>query len=74
MEDQQIIALYFQRDEAALSETEIKYGTFCLRIAGNVLNSTEDAEECVNDTYLMAWKKIPPTVPESLKAFLGRIL
>lgn len=74
MEDRQIIALYFQRDEAALSETEIKYGTFCRRIADNVLNNTEDAEECVNDTYLMAWKQIPPTVPESLQAFLGKIV
>lgn len=74
MEDQQIIELYFQRDEVALSETADKYGAFCLRIAGNVLHAAEDAEECVNDTYHMAWKQIPPVVPESLKAFLGKIV
>ena len=74
MEDNQIIELYFSRDEAALVETAKKYGTFCLRIAMNVLNVQEDAEECVNDTYHKAWKEIPPTRPDSFKAFLGRIV
>lgn len=74
MDDSQIIELYFARDEQAISETEQKYGRFCLRIALNVLGVREDAEECVSDTYLSAWKQIPPTVPQSLKAFLGRIV
>ena len=74
MEDQQIIELYFCRDESALTETAKKYGTFCLRIAMNVLNVKEDAEECVNDTYHTAWNQIPPTKPESFKAFLGKIV
>ena len=74
MDDTQIIDLYFARDEQAIAETEQKYGRFCLRIAMNVLGVREDAEECVSDTYLSAWNRIPPTVPQSLKAFLGRIV
>ena len=74
VEDNQIIELYFKRDESALAETAKKYGTFCLRIALNVLSVHEDVEECVNDTYYTAWKQIPPTKPDSLKAFLGRIV
>lgn len=73
MEDQQIIELYFQRDERAISETAAKYGGFCTHIAMNILSVKEDAEECVSDTYFSAWKQIPPTVPEVFKAFLGRI-
>ena len=74
MEDNQIIELYFRRDESALTETAKKYGTFCFRIAMNVLSVKEDAEECVNDTYHTAWNQIPPTKPDSFKAFLGRIV
>ena len=73
MEDNQIIELYFSRDESALLETAKKYGTFCLHIAMNVLSVREDAEECVNDTYHTAWNQIPPTRPDSFKAFLGKI-
>lgn len=74
MEDNQIIELYFSRDESALAETAKKYGTFCLCIAMNVLSVKEDAEECVNDTYHTAWNQIPPTRPDSFRAFLGRIV
>ena len=74
MDDKQIIDLYFARDEQAIAETEQEYGDFCLRISMNVLGIREDAEECVSDTYLSAWKQIPPTIPRSLKAFLGRIV
>ena len=74
MDDTQIIDLYFARDEQAIAETEQKYGGFCLRIAMNVLDVREDAEECVSDTYLSAWNRIPPTIPQSLKAFLGRMV
>ncbi len=74
MDDTQIIDLYFARDEQAIAETEQKYGRFCLRIAMNVLDVWEDAEECVSDTYLSVWKQVPPTVPQSLKTFLGRIV
>lgn len=73
MEDKAIVALYFDRDERAIRETDEKYGAFCRRIAQNVLTLREDAEECVNDTYHTAWNRMPPTLPASLKAFLGRI-
>ena len=73
MEDNQIIELYFRRDESALTETANKYGTFCLRIAMNVVKVREDAEECVNDTWLQAWNAIPPHCPSRLSVFLGKI-
>ncbi len=73
MEDGEIIALYFARNEDAIRETDRKYGAFCRRIARNVLPLREDAEECVNDTWHTAWNRIPPTLPASLRAFLGRI-
>ena len=73
MDDRQIIALYNERSEAALSETEKKYGRYCRTIAYNILNNEEDSEECVNDTWLKAWEAIPPRCPDSLAAFLGKI-
>ena len=73
MEDRQIIALYNERSEAALSETEKKYGRYCRTVAYNILNNEEDSEECVNDTWLKAWEAIPPRCPDSLAAFLGKI-
>ena len=73
MEDNQIIELYFARNEQAIQETGQKYGAFCYRIAQNLLGASEDAEECVNDTYFSVWKQIPPTRPENFKTFLGRI-
>lgn len=73
MEDKQIIELYFQRNETAISETANKYGAFCHKIAMNILSIREDAEECVNDTYHSVWNQIPPTNPNSFRAFLGRI-
>lgn len=73
MEDSKIIDLYFERSQSAISETQKKYGRYCHTIAYNVLYSNEDAEECVNDTYLRAWQSIPPHRPTSLSSFLGRI-
>lgn len=73
MEDAQIIALYIQRDEAAIAETQRKYGVFCSRIATNIL-SVEDAEECVNDAYHQVWRSIPPQRPTHFSAWLGRIV
>ncbi len=74
MDDEVIVSLYFDRDEAAIGRTAEKYGPFCRRVALNVLSSPEDAEECVNDAWLAAWKQIPPERPRSLRAFLGRIV
>ena len=71
MQDSEIIALYWQRDEAAIAETSRKYGAYCFRIAGNILTAKE---ECVNDAYHRAWNAIPPERPEHLGAWLGRVV
>ena len=73
MEDSKIIDLYFERSQVAISETQKKYGRYCHAIAYNILYSNEDAEECVNDTYLRAWQAMPPHRPSRLPAFLGKI-
>lgn len=73
MEDWQIIELFWNRSEEAVTAAAEKYGNYCHRIAYNILASREDSEECVNDTYLRAWNAIPPHRPENLSAFLGRI-
>ena len=73
MEDRDIVQLYWDRDPDAIPETARKYGAYCRAIAVNVLGSPEDAEECVNDTYLRAWNAMPPARPRFLSAFLGRI-
>lgn len=74
MEDREIIGLYFKRNEKAITETAAKYGTFCHNIALNILSVNEDAEECVNDTYLQTWNSIPPQKPDKLGAWLGRVV
>lgn len=74
MEDSEILDLYWVRSETALSETEKKYGRYCNSIAYRILNDMEDAEECVNDTWLRAWKSIPPKRPNILSVFLGKIV
>lgn len=73
MEDREIISLYNRRCEQAIMETESKYGAYCGAIASNVLEAAEDAEECVNDTWLAAWNSIPPSRPNCLRVFLGRL-
>ena len=73
MEDHQIIQLFFDRSEEAISQTAIKYGKYCHTIAYNILHNFEDSEECVNDTYWKAWSIIPPRRPKKLLAFLGKI-
>lgn len=73
MEDQAIIDLYFQRSENAITETAGKYGSYCFHIAYNILTNREDAEESVNDTYMAAWKTMPPQRPAVLSTFLGKI-
>lgn len=73
MEDAGIIDLYLKRDETAIKETESKYGAYCTAIAFSLLRVREDAQECVNDTYMSAWERIPPHIPDCLRAFLGRI-
>lgn len=73
MEDNQIVDLYRERDERAISESDAKYRRYCVQIAMNILENAQDAEECVNDTYLQAWNTIPPGSPDKLGVFLGKI-
>ncbi len=73
MDDRQIIELYNERSEAAISETADKYGRYCHYIAYNILYNDQDSEECVNDTYFKAWNTIPPQQPKKLSTYLGKI-
>lgn len=68
MEDQQIIRLFFERSEQAITELSRKYGALCFQIADNILDDPQDAEECVNDAWLGAWNSIPPAVPRSAES------
>ena len=74
MDDRQIIALFYERSEQAIAELSKKYGDLCFKIAINILNDPQDAEECVNDTYLGAWNSIPPQNPAPLRTYLCRIV
>lgn len=74
MDDNEIIELFWARNDAALRETETKYGRYLFSIAQNILASSEDSEECVNDTYYKAWNSIPPNRPEKLAAYLGAVV
>ena len=73
MEDRQIVDLYWQRSDLAISETNQKYGRYCHSIAYHICGTDEDAEECVNDTWLRAWNLMPDQRPTGLSVFLGRI-
>lgn len=73
MEDEQIVQLYWERSDRAISETAYKYGTYCRSIAQNILQNPEDAEEIVNDTWLGAWNAMPPHRPGVLSTFLGKL-
>ncbi len=74
MEDSAIIELFFARSEQAIRELDGKYGKVCHSLSYNILHSSQDAEECVNDAYLGAWNAIPPARPNPLLAFLCRIV
>ncbi len=73
MEDSQIIALYWQRDADAVSQTSARYGAYCFAVAEQILHDSGDAEECVNDTWLHAWNAMPPHRPGVLRIFLAKI-
>ena len=72
--DEEIIELYWSRDERAISATDDKYRKFLLNVAYNIVYDDLDCEECLNDTYLGTWNRIPPTRPNVLRAFLSRIM
>lgn len=73
MTDEELVALFWARDEAAIAGTRARYGNLCGAIAGRMLQSAQDAEECVSDTWLAAWNAMPPARPARLGPFLGRI-
>ena len=73
MDDNAIIQLYWDRDEQSIYATSEKYRHYCMSIARNSLANKEDADECVNDTYLKAWNTMPTKWPEQLSTFLGKI-
>ena len=73
MNDEQIIQLFFTRNEDAIRQTDDRYGAKLTRLSENIVGSREDAQECVNDTYLKAWNTIPPTKPVHFFAYLAKI-
>lgn len=73
MEDSRIIQLFWERSQEAVSAAAEKYGAYCTAIAGNILSSEQDVEECVNDTWLSAWNAMPPHRPGRLSTFLGKL-
>ena len=74
MKDYQIVELYWQRDEAAISETDKRYGGMLRQTSYSIVKTFEDSEECVNDTYLAAWNSMPDNRPEYLGAYLAKII
>ena len=73
MEDTEIVELYWQRSQQAVPETAAKYGGYCRVVAYNILGSFEDAEECVNDTWLGAWNSMPQNRPRLLRPYLAKL-
>ena len=74
LSDDEIIALYWARNENAIKHTDEKYRAYLLTVANNILQDMQDSEECLNDTYLAAWNTIPPERPYLLKAYLSAII
>ena len=74
MEDAGILDLYFERDESAIQKTDEKYGSRLRGISQNITGDPDDTEECCNDTYLCAWRSIPPTRPNYLFAWLAKVI
>ncbi len=73
MSDEEIVEMYFARDERAVSETDRAHGKACRSAALNIVGLKEDAEECVSDTYLRVWNSVPPERPSRLRAYLLKI-
>ena len=72
--DEQIIALYWKRDEKAIDETDFKYRRYLYTVAYQILHDAQDSDECLNDTYLGAWNAIPPAKPSPFQVFLSKIM
>ncbi|MBQ7857021.1 MAG: RNA polymerase sigma factor [Oscillospiraceae bacterium] len=73
MPDEQIVALFWERNESAITATQSKYHRYLSKIAYNILSDREDTEESVNDTYLAAWNSMPPHKPQNLATYLGKL-
>ena len=73
MKDQEIVNLYWERNEDAIHQTQAKYGAYLSKVAYNILADFEDSKECVNDTYLAAWNSMPLNRPNNLATYLGKI-
>lgn len=73
MNDEDIINLYFSRNQNAILETDAKYGNYCRQIAGRILGDPRDTEETVNDAWMKVWASIPPNRPTVLKLYLAKI-
>ena len=70
IDDEKIIEMFFERSEQGIRELDIKYGKICHNLSYNIVNSRQDAEECVNDAYLGAWNAIPPVHPNPLLSYI----
>mgnify|MGYP003300513719 CR=1 FL=1 len=73
MKDQEIVGLYWDRNEDAIHRTQMKYGAYLSKVSYNILADLEDSKECVNDTYLAAWNSMPTNRPNNLGTYLGKI-
>ena len=74
IDDEKIIEMFFERSEQGMRELDIKYGKICHNLSYNIVNNRQDAEECVNDTYLGAWNAIPPAKPNPLLTYICKIV
>ena len=74
MNDEKIIELYWDRDQEAIAQTDIKYGGLCRNISLNILSDRQDSEECVSDTYMAAWNSMPPQRPAYLRGYIAAIV
>jgi len=74
IDDEEIVELYWMREERAIRETDIKYGSYLNTVAYHIVHDALDCEECLNDTYMGAWNAMPPSRPQALKAFLTTIM
>lgn len=72
MDDKQIVALYFERNESAIAETDKKYRSLCMKLSGNILSNSSDSEEVLSDAYMKLWNSIPPLNPENLGAYIAK--
>ena len=72
MEEKELVDLFFERNEKAISRLEEKFGNYCFTIAKNILMNFEDSQECVQDVYYKVWNSIPPKRPDNFKAWLGK--